>query len=117
MRKVVFALVAMVILAWAANLKLYLKDGSFHLVREYQVQGDRIRFYSVERSQWEEMPADLVDSKRTESEASARRTEIEKEAKVISEEEKVEREMQREVQRIPQDPGVYWLDGKVTKVI
>jgi hypothetical protein len=41
--------------------KLMLKDGSFHLVREYQVQGDRVRYYSTERSQWEEIPAALVD--------------------------------------------------------
>jgi hypothetical protein len=41
--------------------KLMLKDGSFHLVREYQVQGDRVRYYSTDRSQWEEIPAALVD--------------------------------------------------------
>lgn len=41
--------------------KLILKDGSFHLVREYQVEGDRVRFYSIDRSQWEQIPADLVD--------------------------------------------------------
>jgi hypothetical protein len=38
-----------------------LKDGSFHLVREYAVEGDRVRYYSLDRSQWEEIPADLVD--------------------------------------------------------
>ena len=42
-------------------MKLMLKDGSFHLVREYQIQGDRVRYYSTERSQWEEIPAALVD--------------------------------------------------------
>jgi len=41
--------------------KLVLKDGSFQLVREYAVQGDRVRYYSLDRSQWEEIPADLVD--------------------------------------------------------
>jgi hypothetical protein len=41
--------------------KLMLKDGSFHLVREYQVQGDRVRYYSLDRSQWEEIPSALVD--------------------------------------------------------
>ncbi|HEY4742137.1 MAG TPA: hypothetical protein VIH76_16185 [Candidatus Acidoferrales bacterium] len=45
----------------ARGKKLVLKDGSFHLVREYEIQGDRVRYYSVERSSWEEMPADLVD--------------------------------------------------------
>jgi hypothetical protein len=41
--------------------KLILKDGSVQLVREYQVMDDRVRFYSTERSQWEEMPVALVD--------------------------------------------------------
>jgi hypothetical protein len=41
--------------------KLMLKDGSFHLVREYTIQGDRVHYYSVERSQWEEIPSALVD--------------------------------------------------------
>ena len=41
--------------------KLMLKDGSFHLVREYAIQGDRVHYYSIERSQWEEIPAALVD--------------------------------------------------------
>lgn len=41
--------------------KLMLKDGSFQLVREYAVEGDRVRYYSLDRSQWEEIPSDLVD--------------------------------------------------------
>jgi hypothetical protein len=41
--------------------KLMLKDGSFQLVREYKVDGDRVRYYSIEQSQWEEMPESLVD--------------------------------------------------------
>jgi hypothetical protein len=41
--------------------KLILKDGTFQLAREYTVEGDRVRYWSVERSQWEEIPANLVD--------------------------------------------------------
>ena len=41
--------------------KLLLKDGGFQLVREYKVEGDRVRYYSVDSRQWEEIPAALVD--------------------------------------------------------
>jgi hypothetical protein len=41
--------------------KLMLKDGSFQLVREYHVEGDRVRYYSLDTMQWEQMPAALVD--------------------------------------------------------
>jgi hypothetical protein len=41
--------------------KLVMKDGSYQLVREYQKNGDIVRYYSVERSQWEEIPLSLVD--------------------------------------------------------
>ena len=49
--------------------KLILKDGTYHQVRSFERLPDpanpsgpgRVRFYSVERSAWEEIPADLVD--------------------------------------------------------
>ena len=43
MRRLFFALFVFVLTLTAANFKLYLKDGSFQLVREYQVEGDRVR--------------------------------------------------------------------------
>jgi len=103
--------------ALAANIKLYLKDGTYHVVREYKVASDRVRYYSIERSDWEEIPLDLVDLKRTESEAESRKTELEHDAKVIEEEEKVARDLEKEVMRIPQDPGVYWLEGNTAKIV
>jgi hypothetical protein len=111
------ALLVLVCTAWAANIKLYLKDGSFHLVREYQVESDRVRFYSVERSEWEEMPLTLVDLEKTRTEEAQRKAEIEKEAKDLSEEDRFERQQQQLILRIPENPGVYWLDGDQTRTI
>ena len=48
-------------LAHAQKMKLYLKDGSYDLVKTYQIQGERIRFYNLDTSEWEEMPLSLVD--------------------------------------------------------
>src|SRR5690242_15134892 len=117
MRKLLLALTLAAITAWAANIKLYLKDGGYHVVREYQVKPDRVHYYSVERSTWEDIPLDLVDLKRTESEAVERKAQLEADAKSIADEEKIEREIKKEVSRIPQDPGVYWLSGNETKVM
>jgi hypothetical protein len=104
-------------LAFAAAFRLYLKDGTHHMVREYQVNGDRVRFYSVERSEWEEMPLSLVDLKRTESENKEHEQAIQKEAAEASAEEKFEREQREERERIPQEPGVYQVEGKELKAI
>ena len=117
MRKVVLALLLAAAGAWAANVKLYMTDGTYQLVREYAVKADRVRFYSVERSGWEEVPTELVDLKRTEAEVSQRKTQLAEEAKVLSEEDRVERQLQEEIARIPQNPGVYTLEGKQAQPI
>jgi hypothetical protein len=117
MQKVCFVLLALAVLAWAANVKLYLTDGTYHLVREYQVQTDRVRFYSVERSEWEEIPLEMVDLKRTKTETEEREKSLEKEEKIVAEESAAEAEVRKEASRIPQEPGAYWMDGKETKTL
>ena len=117
MRKLLLALLILACSASAANLKLYMKDGSYHIVREYQVQSDRVHFYSVERSGWEDVPLDLVDLKRTASEVAERQARLEEDTKVMAQEEKAERELEKEKARIPQDPGAYWLLGNEVQVM
>jgi hypothetical protein len=41
--------------------KLVLKDGTFQIVRRYQRNGERVRYLSAERGDWEEIPAAMVD--------------------------------------------------------
>ena len=41
--------------------KLILKDGTYQVVREYQRNGDRVKYFSAERGDWEEIPASMID--------------------------------------------------------
>jgi hypothetical protein len=113
-RKLLFAVLVFGITLSAANFKLYLKDGSFQLVREYTVEGDRVKYYSVDRSDWEEIPADLVDLKRSDAETGARKSSIERLQKQDEEEKAAAREIRQEILKIPRDPGTYRLeDGQL----
>lgn len=47
--------------ASSRGTKLMLKSGSYETVREYYIEGDRVRYYDVDRAQWELVPTALVD--------------------------------------------------------
>jgi len=95
-----------------ATIKLYLKDGTYQLVREYQVEGERIRFYATDRGEWEEMPLELVDLKKTQAEVKAREEEERATAAANAAEDKAEADARKEVEQIPKENGVYLIENE-----
>ena len=106
------------------NHRLILKDGSYQMVRDYQIVGDRVRYLSQERGDWEEMPVGLVDwdaTRKWEKEHADLVVEdtspAMKEAETIDKEESDERNDQKarmpEVAtglELPDEEGVFVLD-------
>ncbi len=101
----------------ADTFKLYLKSGEYQTVRDYKLEGDRVRYFSTERGDWEELPASLCDLKKTESERVSVTQDLQKEAKLVDEEEKLERAQRKEVERIPMNPGAYLVDKDQVKML
>ena len=105
-----FVMIAVCLLG--ATIKLYLKDGTYQLVREYKVEGDRIRFYAIDRYEWEEMPLDLVDLKKTQAEVQDREEETRANAAANAAEDKAEADARKQVEQIPKDNGVYLIENE-----
>jgi hypothetical protein len=61
--------------------KLVLKDGKYQVVRDYARVGDRVRYLSAERGEWEELPAAMVDWEAT---AKAEQAEASEAAALVS---------------------------------
>jgi hypothetical protein len=98
--------------------RLILRDGSFQAISKYEVVGDRVRYLSAERYEWEDIPTSLIDWPATETYArehvsgslsrSAREADAEEQA-----ERKREAELTPEVApglHLPRQGGVFLLD-------
>ncbi len=97
--------------------RLILKDGSYQSVTKYEIHGERVRYFSAERGEWEEVPKDMIDWDATEkyeegrlTGASAEATELDKE---LEAERKTAEARTPEVApglRLSDEGGVYLLD-------
>lgn len=94
-----------------AVIKLYLKDGGYQSVSEYQIQKDRVRFYSTERGEWEEIPLDLVDLKRTRAEQQDLEQSLHEDRKLQQQEDAAVRRNREQAALVPSDPGAYLISG------
>ena len=99
--------------------RLILKDGSYQLVTKYEVKGNRVRYMSAERDEWEELPESLVDWPATEKYEKDRAAGASlPEAVQLDKEVELEREREETLLpqvapglRLPEDSGVFLLDS------
>jgi hypothetical protein len=94
------------------------------MVRDYKVVGDRVRYLSQERGEWEEMPADLVDWDATRkwerdhakpapdevSPSMKEAEEIDKEEAAVREDQKARMPEVAKGLELPDEDGVFVLD-------
>src|SRR6266852_4674786 len=102
--------------------KLVLKDGTFQLVRSYKRSGERVRYYSAERGDWEEIPAAMVDWDATAKAEAAEQSEEDALAQKIHTQEEAQRidtvmDVDASLQVapgvfLPPGEGMFVIDGK-----
>lgn len=93
--------------------RLIMKDGTYQATSQWEIKGERVRYYSSERYDWEEIPKDMVDWAATDKynkEREGSRDETIKE--IAKEDEADERESPLVVPglRLPNTGGVFLLD-------
>src|SRR5438874_4450394 len=98
--------------------RLVIKDGSYQRASKWQLTGDRVRFFSIERNEWEEIPESLVDWNATnqyeKDRAAGRDTPeavaLDKEMEAARAEEEAKSPQVAPGLRLPPEGGVYALD-------
>src|SRR5215472_2853505 len=98
--------------------RLILKDGSYQIVTKWEIQGDRVHYYSAERSEWEDVPNSLVDWEATnqyEKDRAAQKQspeaiELDKELEADRAAEEAKSPHVAPGLRLPPEGGVYALD-------
>jgi hypothetical protein len=93
--------------------RLIMKDGSYQSVTRWDVIGERVRYYSAERYDWEEVPKNIVDWPATEkynTESAGQRDETIKEIAKADEADEREAPLIVPGLRLPNTGGVFLLD-------
>src|ERR1700732_1662721 len=126
LRRIVLPLALMALFARPASFsaqelarRLFLKDGSYQLVTKYETKGDRVRYLSAERNEWEELPASLVDWPATEKYEKDRAAgaavpeavELDKQVETALEAGGAALPQVAPGLRLPEDSGVFLLDA------
>ncbi len=98
--------------------RLILKDGTYQSVTKYEIHGERVRYFSAERGEWEEVPKSLIDwdatdkfeQGREEGKISPEAVELDKE---LEAERKAEQARSPQVApglHLPDEGGIFLLD-------
>jgi len=103
--------------------RLIMKDGSYQVTTKWEIQGDRVHYFSAERNEWEDVPNSLVDWQATEQyekdraagKMSPEAIQLEKELQEQRAEDELRSPHVAPGLRLPEEGGVYALDTYLTE--